>query len=222
MVWALPSGREGTDTAAAGTAEGALGWIASQRLDLGDGREDFLDQEAGVVAAERVVFEATVVGSPRALWGGGVHFVPWVDEDADGGRHGAAVDEIVKNGGHTPGSVEVDVVVTILEDHDGGGFVGVGLDGEVNPPVARGVGEDLAAKRLHLAQFTLWHAGLGELLWGQGLSKGGGSEKSEKEGKEWAAAHPAIMPRMTEVTRRKRYQGATAIAERHIQATVGL
>lgn len=181
LVWALPSGGEGADTAAAGTAEGALGWIAGQWLDLSDCREDFFDQEAGVVAAQSVIFEAAVVGSPRALRGGGVDFVARVDEDANGGWHGSAVDEVVKNGGHAPSSVEVDVVMTVLEDHDGGGLGGVGLNGEVHPPVARGVWKNLAAKRLHLAQFTLRHAGLGQLLWGQGLSQAGRGEGGEDE-----------------------------------------
>jgi hypothetical protein len=112
--------------------------------------------------------------------------VTGVDEDANGRWHGLAVDEVVKNGGHAPSSIEVDVVVTVLEDHDGGGFGGICLDGEVNPPVARGVWKNLAAKRLHLAQFTLWHAGLGELLWGQGLSQAGRGEGGEDEARDKA------------------------------------
>ncbi len=151
LVWTLPGDGEGADAAAAGTADRALVWVAGQSLDGADFGENFVEEEARVLIAEGIVFEASIGDSPRALGCGCSGVVTWIDEDADGGWHVTLVDELVKDGWHAPGSGGLHVVVPVLEDHDSHGFFGVGVGWKVEPPIAGGAGEDLAEVRFHLA-----------------------------------------------------------------------
>ena len=72
--------------------------------------------------------------------------VAGVDEDGDGDGHFAAVNQIIADGGDAVFAAGADEGLAVLEDHEGGGFLGVVLRGDVNPIVPGGVGEDLAGE----------------------------------------------------------------------------
>jgi len=67
-VGALPGHREGADASGADPADRPAGRVRDDGIALLDLREQLLDQEARVPVAERVVFDAPVVG-PTDRWG---------------------------------------------------------------------------------------------------------------------------------------------------------
>lgn len=127
LVGALPGDGEGADAAAAGSADRALVGVAGQGLDAGDRRENFFEQEAGVLIAQSVILKAAIGHSPGALGSGSGGAVARIDEDADGGWHGSFVNELVENRRHPPSAIRFDVVVSVLKDHHGQGCGGVGF-----------------------------------------------------------------------------------------------
>src|SRR5206468_8000472 len=103
LIGAFPGDRERADTATTPTADRALVWVIGDDVSLLDCREDFGQHELCVGVAQRVVFDATVLGlrvPPELL-----RELPTedagVDKDTDCHRHLAAVDEVVEHDGGT-------------------------------------------------------------------------------------------------------------------------
>ena len=95
------------------------------------------EDEARVLVRERVVLKAAVglsVGEHSRL-----------DEDAGSHRHLAARDQVVEHGGN-----KLHIPAAVLENHDTGGILGPVLGGDVDSPLARGPGKDLALPLRHL------------------------------------------------------------------------
>ncbi len=149
LVRPLPGDGPGADPAAADPGDGAALGVVAELHRLLDLREDLLEQEAGVTVGERVVLDAALASALRA------GHPARSDEHADGHRHLARRDQVIEDGRH-----ERDVALAVLEDHDAGGMIVLVLGRHVDPPVARGAGEDLALPRLLLGQLAPGHARL--------------------------------------------------------------
>ena len=101
---------------------------------LADLREDFFEQEPGIGVGERNILCATLVVDLFAA--------ARIDEDADGYRHFALVNQVVENGRRPHGPFQVDVGLAVLEDHHASGL-GVGvLGGHIDPVIVGRVGID--------------------------------------------------------------------------------
>ena len=179
LIGPLPRGGEGRDAAAARAADRAHGGIFGNGklfLDLG---QNLFEEQANVAVAERIVFESAVAR-------GGAGFLRGVRRtrgiitriDHHGDRHGhfAASDQVFKYDGHAPVPRGRVATATVLEDHEGSGAVGFVAGRHVDPPVARGVREDLRVlPRGHLDEAAGGHAGLRGVI-GRGLEAVGGEE----------------------------------------------
>ena len=144
VIRTFPSDRKRTN--GAGTHAGDaphFGVVANANLVLVRGEGDQLvDEESGVVAAERVVLEGAVVAvapsicprRPRSA-------VPGIEEQGNGDGHFPAGDQVIQHDGHPLGAVFADVFVSVLEHHECGGLAAVVLGRDVNPALAGGSGE---------------------------------------------------------------------------------
>ena len=152
LVGPFPRDGEGADRAAAHAADGALVGVVGE-LDgvlLRDEGQQLVDEELGVGAAERIVLEAAVA-AVRAAHAG-------VDEDADGHRHLSLGDEVVEDDGDALLAGLADVAAAVLEDHERGRLGAVVLRRDVDPAIARGLGEDLRIGEGELLDPALRHA----------------------------------------------------------------
>ena len=173
LVGAFPSDGESGDTAAAGTADRTLFRVGREGELFRDLGQNFLDQKAGIAIAEGIVFHATIAGV-GALFGGRLRgVVARVDKDGDGHGHLAARDQIVEDGGHAPGGLEVEIVFAVLEDHHSRGAVGLVLGGDVDPPVTGHAGKNLRFQRGHLSDGAAWDAGARLMVGGGDKAFGG-------------------------------------------------
>ena len=126
-----------------------IGRPSARRLLLHFGQQ-LLEQEAGVVVAQAVVFVAAVEAVERLVGG---RLDPAVhDEDADGDRHFLLVDQLVEDRRRV-------VLNAVLIDVDAGRLGRVVLLRHVDPVVADGAGEDLALVEGVLGHFALGHVG---------------------------------------------------------------
>ncbi len=112
-----------------------------------------------------------------------------IDEEADGDGHIAGVDEVIEDGGDAVFPVCGDVLVAVLENHEGGGFVGGVLGGDVDEVFAEGAGENFGIAEeegaLDFALGDIWF-GLGTraegvVVGGVGDWGAGGEEGEEEE-----------------------------------------
>jgi hypothetical protein len=146
---------------AAGDAAVGIGREFHGFADFG---EDLLEQKAGVLIAEGVVFEAAILAGFLPFLRGGDD--AGIDEDADGHRDVAGVDEIVEHGRGAEGSVGFDKSATVEADEDAGGLRLVILGGDIDPVVALGAGKDFAGP------FRLRHGAFRHALLRLGIGAG--------------------------------------------------
>src|SRR5262249_35211333 len=139
----FPGDGERADAAGARAADRVHVGVFGDRVLLLDFGDDFFEEEAGVAVAKAVVFEAAVAAGAGAFGVAFAGVVAGVDEDGDRGRHVATGDEVVEDDGDTPAAFHVGVAAAVLEDHEGSGLVLFVLSGNIDGPVASGVGEDL-------------------------------------------------------------------------------
>ena len=69
-----------------------------------------------------------------------------IDEDADGDRHFAAMDEVIHDDGGTETAGFTDPATAVLDDENGRRLAGLVLRGHVDPVVAGGAGVHLAGE----------------------------------------------------------------------------
>src|SRR5205823_6574046 len=98
FIGPLPRDGPGADTPRADTANGPAVRVFGEVQFLADFRQDFFEQEAGVLIAQRIVFEAAIAARLLARLGRR-HFAR-IDEDADGRWHFLLRDEIVEHDRH--------------------------------------------------------------------------------------------------------------------------
>ena len=120
--------------------------IFREVVTFGNFRQDLLDQEARVAIAQGVVLVAPVVAV--LLVGRGGRQDTRIDEDADGHRHLALVNQVVEHNRDTPAAGLRHHTAAILKDHHTGRFRGVVLRRHVDPVIPHRAGIDLAGERL--------------------------------------------------------------------------
>ena len=133
---------ESSDAAGARAGDSVIIRIFRQVVALAHLRQNFLDEEARIAVTQGVIFKAAVVAvllfrSERRQYAG-------IDEDANGHRHVALVDQVVKDDGDAKAAGLVRHSLAILKDHDAGRLFGFVLCRDINPVVACGRRIDLA------------------------------------------------------------------------------
>ncbi len=157
-VGASPGRGEGGDAAGARSGNGDGVRIARQGVLFGHFGQDLIDEEARVAIAQGVVFEAAV--EARLPVRGGRRQHAGIDENADGGRHFALVDQIVEDDVRAPAAFVGDEAATILKHHEWRRTARPVLRRDVDPVVADRAGEDFARGPDVFRDLTFRHAGL--------------------------------------------------------------
>src|SRR5207249_6397803 len=119
-VGALPGGGERGDAAGTGPGYGAVIGIVRELVLCADLGQNLVQQKPCVPVARAVVFVAAVEAGLLFVGGGGKH--AGIDHDGDRHRHGALVDQVVKDDRHAPSPGFTGVSTAVLEDHDAGGL----------------------------------------------------------------------------------------------------
>src|SRR5262249_20911650 len=107
--------------------------------DLG---QDLLEQEPRVLIAQFVILEAAI--ARRFTAGLCRRDFARVDEDANRDWHLSLVNQIVEDDRYSKLTILVDVVLTVLEDHDVGRLVGRVLSRHIEPVLTLSPRENLA------------------------------------------------------------------------------
>ena len=115
IVGSLPGRCEGADSARADAGDGPHLRIVSQLVVLCHRRDDFPGKETDILVTEGVVFKASVPPGRGPFFRCGYH--PGIDEDTDGDRHLARMDQVVKDHGYAELTFFVYVPFAVLEDH---------------------------------------------------------------------------------------------------------
>ncbi len=139
-VGTFPGGVEGGDTAGRRAGNGAVVRVGGELVLFGHLGQDLFKEEACVAVAEPVVFVRPV--EARHLLGAGGGKNTGTDQDRDGHRHGAFLNQVVEDGGQPPCAVFIGEAGAVLKNHHGGGFGAVVLGRDVDPVVAGGAGKD--------------------------------------------------------------------------------
>lgn len=151
-VRSFPSHSEGADAAGTCATNDPLFRVLGQGVGFGDFGKQLGFEHAGIEVAEGVVFLAPVAGA--VLFSGGpvlatgdlVGEDTGVDEEGDGHGDLPFVNEVVEDDGRAGLAFFIDIGVAVLEDHHGGGLVGLVLRGHVKVILAEGPCEHLAAQ----------------------------------------------------------------------------
>src|SRR5688572_3615883 len=143
----MPCDGERADGATARAADSATRRVVGQPILLPHFRQQFFDQEAGVLVVDRVVLLRPIVRVAGAdAVGKYVAALTGRDEDADGDRDGLRVDEVLQYLRYAERSGWIDCARAILEDeHVRRRGAGV-LRRNVNPVAPDGARDDLAAE----------------------------------------------------------------------------
>lgn len=165
LIGAFPGDVERANGAAAESANGAAFGIFCEVIFPANFGKDFVEEEFGVFVAERIVFDAAVVGIPvveviEILHAPG----PGSDENSNRHRHLLFGDEIVHHDRKANDAVGVLRAMAVLENEDAGGLGRVVLGGNVNPVIAKGVGEHLALEMDRAFNSSVRNSFLGERI----------------------------------------------------------
>ena len=98
LVGSFPGDREGADAAGTHAADGTRFGFLAQLIFLFHFGQNFLEEKAGILIGERVVFEAAIIGA-KTVGGKLIASVARIDEDADGDGHFAFVNEVIEDDG---------------------------------------------------------------------------------------------------------------------------
>src|SRR5439155_6888566 len=98
---------------------------------LGDFRQDLIDHETRITAPEAVVLIASIFAALEAR--SRCRQYSGIDENTDGQRHAALLDEVVEYDGNAPRARLVHKARSVLEQHHTGRFRTVILGRDVDP-----------------------------------------------------------------------------------------
>ena len=130
----MPHDGEGGDGTRARAGDGAIIRAGGEIIIFREGREQFVDDHAGILVVEGVVFLGPVggavapVGRTRDRLRGRA---AGVDEDREGDGQFAAADRIVEDVGHGVIALGAGEGLAVLEDRERGGRVTIVLGGDV-------------------------------------------------------------------------------------------
>jgi len=141
-VGAIPGGGESSNATGAGTGDGMDVCIGGDVVLFAKLGQDFIDQETCITIIHGIVLIAAVVA--RLLIRGCNRQDARVNEDSDGDRDLAFVDEVVHDDVGVPCARVVNEIHAVAEEHNAGGLVGFVLGRNVSCPVACGIGVDSA------------------------------------------------------------------------------
>ena len=159
LVRALPGGGETADASTARAAEPAHFRILADGplfFHLGN---DFLQEKSRIAVAEAIVFQTAIAAAP-GIFEFLRRIISRIDKDGNDGRDVPGGDQIIQHRGHAPGSVPVLIIVSVLKDHEPCTAVIFVLGGDIDPPLAFGVRENLALPFRHFHHPAFRHARL--------------------------------------------------------------
>ena len=140
-VGPLPRGGERADRSRADPPNDAVDGVGGQFQLAAHFRQQFFEEEAGILIAESVVFEAAIRTGLLSLDCGGN--LPGVDEHRDGDWDRSLVNQVVEDDGGTKLPLRIDIGAAILQNQQRGGLSPLVLLRDVHPEVPLGSRKDL-------------------------------------------------------------------------------
>lgn len=136
-VGSLPGGGEGADASRAVSADGSIFGLLAESVGLPNFSQNFFEEESDVGVPQGIVFNAAIVFAARNAFAA---FSPMsgIDEDANGHRHAALVNQIVEHHIRPPIPICPEEILSVLKDHKRRRTVFVVLGRDVNPVVSNG------------------------------------------------------------------------------------